>query len=146
MNFLFYWIDIDMVRRRFYQHISTQAAEVNLAPLIDMIFILLIFFLVTTSFVKEAGVDVHRPSATVAESLTRDNIFIGIDKSGGVYMNSQEVSLLSVRAIVKEQLRLRKVPVVIVTDKQTPTQYLVDVIDECKLAGADKISLAAEKE
>ena len=135
-----------MMKRRYYRTVGESSAELNMAPLIDMIFILLIFFLVTTSFVQETGVDVHRPSATVAESLTRDCILIGIDKEGTVHMEQETVGILSVRARVKDQLRRRELPVVIVTDRKTSAQSIVDVIDECKLAGAKKISLAAERE
>ncbi len=134
-----------MFRRRFYQKISEGKAEVNLAPLIDMIFILLIFFLVTTSFVKETGIDVHRPSASVAESLERESVFIAIAKDGSIHMNNRKIGILSVRARLREQFRLKELPVVIVADKDAPTKYLVAVIDECKLAGASKVSLAAEK-
>ena len=111
-----------------------------------MMFILLIFFLVTTSFVQETGIEVMRPSAQAAESLSRESILVGVAADGTVYMDNQEVGILSVRARVKQHLRRRDVPVVVISDANTRSQALLDVIDECKLAGATSVHLAAEKE
>ena len=135
-----------MFRSRHLHQTREGGAQINMAPLIDMMFILLIFFLVTTSFVKETGVEVMRPSAAAAESLSRDSILVGITADGAVYMDNQEVGILSVRARVKEYLRRRDLPVVVVADANTRTQHLLDVIDECKLAGAKSVNVAAEKE
>ena len=135
-----------MFRSRYFRQIRARGPEINLAPLIDMVFILLIFFLVTTSFVKETGIEVSRPSAAAAESLSRDSVLIGVSADGSVYMDNQEVGILSVRGRVREYLRRRDIPVIIVADANTRSQVLMDVIDECKLAGATRVNLAAEKE
>jgi biopolymer transport protein ExbD len=135
-----------MFRSRYFRSLHERGAEINLAPLIDMMFILLIFFLVTTSFVKETGIEVHRPSAAAAESLTRDSILIGVGADGSVHMENQQVDMFSLRARVKEHLRHRARPVIIIPDAATRSQVLLDVIDECKLAGAKRVNLAAEKE
>ncbi len=121
-------------------------SELNIAPLIDMVFILLIFFIVTTSFVRESGIDVDKPSATTATQLDKDIIQIGISAAGTVHMDGQQVSLLSLRALVRERLRDRALPVVVVSDRDSRTEVLMDVIDECKLAGAEKVSIAAKRE
>ncbi len=133
-----------MIGTRRFMDARGDSAELNIAPLIDMVFILLIFFIVTTSFVREAGIDVDKPSANTAKQLDRDIIQIAIAANGTVHMDGREVSLLSVRALVRERLQQRELPVVIVSDQDSRTQALVDVIDECKLAGAENISIATE--
>ena len=121
--------------------------EINVAPLVDMVFILLIFFLVTTSFVKETGLTVEKPSAATAEELEQESILIGISANGEIHMGRKKIELVAVRALVREELISKAdKPVVIVADGQSRNARLVDVIDECKLAGAKKISLASEKE
>ena len=123
------------------------ATEINVAPLVDMVFILLIFFLVTTSFVKETGITVEKPSAATAEELEQQSILIGISANGEIHMGRKKIELVAVRAMVREELISNSdKPVVVVADGQSRNARLVDVIDECKLAGAKKISLASEKE
>jgi biopolymer transport protein ExbD len=134
-----------MFRSRYFLRLRDEGAQINLAPLIDMMFILLIFFLVTTSFVKETGIEVTRPTAAAAESLSRDSILVGITADGAVYMDNQEVGILSVRARVKEYLRRRDLPVVVIADAATRTQDLLSVVDECKLAGAQSVNVAAQQ-
>ena len=131
--------------RRYGQDNGT--TEINVAPLVDMVFILLIFFLVTTSFVKETGITVEKPTAATAEDLEQQSILIAISANGEIHMGRKKIELVSVRALVKEELVANpEKPVVIVADGQSRNASLVDVIDECKLAGAKKISLASEKE
>lgn len=135
-----------MARRRFYRTASDRSAEINLAPLIDMIFILLIFFLVTTTFVSETGVTVNRPTAAVAENLAQDSVFIAVDGKGRIHMAGESVGLMSLRARVRRLIHRKQVPVVIIPDRAARASVIMDVLDECKLAGANSISLAAEKE
>ena len=121
--------------------------EINVAPLVDMVFILLIFFLVTTSFVKETGITVEKPSAATTEELEQQSILIGISANGEIHMGRKKIGLVAVRAMVREELISNSdKPVVVIADGQSRNARLVDVIDECKLAGAKKISLASEKE
>jgi biopolymer transport protein ExbD len=134
-----------MFRSRYFRELREQRVQLNLAPLIDMMFILLIFFLVTTSFVRETGIEVHRPSAQAAESLSRDSLLIAVSADGSVHMDNQEVGLLSLRARVRDSLRHRDLPVIVIPDANTRSQDLMNVIDECKLAGAERVNLAAEK-
>lgn len=121
-----------------------QPLDINMAPLIDMVFILLIFFLVTTSFVKESGVDVTRPTAATAESVPKAGIMIGIDKDNGIYMEKREIDLRAVRANVERALAENpKSTVVIVADRQSRTGIAIEVMDACRLAGAESVSIAA---
>jgi len=117
---------------------------INMAPLIDMVFILLIFFLVTTSFVRETGVDINRPVAATAQSKKGTNILIGITKDGRIYMERREIDIRSVRANVERALAENpEAAVIVVADKESRTGIVIRVMDECKLAGAKNVSLAA---
>ncbi len=118
-----------------------------MAPLIDMVFILLIFFIVTTTFVRETGIQVKKPKATTAESLEKENMRIGISSEGEIWFEQRRIDILTLRSLVEKRLRERLgSPVVIVPDKGSQTGVLIDVMDECRLAGADRISVASKKE
>lgn len=135
-----------MIGLRRYMQDSQSQPEVNMAPLIDMVFILLIFFLVTTSFVKQAGIEVERPQAASTQALEQNILQIAIRDNGTIYMSGQPISLFSVRAAVRHELSRKQMPVVIVSDRKTPMQAVVDVMDECKLAGATQLNVATEPE
>ncbi len=121
-----------------------QTAELNIAPLIDMVFILLIFFLVTTSFVKESGVDVARPTAATALNKEKSGLLIGITKDNRVFIDKREIDIRAVRANVERSLAENpEGGVVIVADKESNTGTVVAVLDGCKLAGAKNVSIAA---
>ncbi len=118
--------------------------ELNIAPLIDMVFILLIFFLVTTSFVKETGVDISRPGASTAVSKTGTTILIGITRDSTIHMDKREIDVRAVRANVERALAENpEASVVIVADKESFTGLVINVMDNCKMAGAENVSLAA---
>ncbi len=126
---------------------SEKPIEINMAPLIDMTFLLLIFFIVTTSFVKETGLEVHRPSAKSAESRDKTPILIGISRTGSIYMDNRPIDIRSVRAQVERSLA--DTPdngVIVVADKESNTGIVVEVIDQCRLAGAKAVSIAAKRE
>ncbi|WP_022668609.1 ExbD/TolR family protein [Desulfospira joergensenii] len=123
---------------------NTKNLELNIAPLIDMVFILLIFFLVTTSFIKETGVDISRPTATTAISKTQTTILIGITKDSTIHIDRRQVDIRAVRANVERALAENpEGSVVIVADKQSMTGLVINVMDACKLAGAENVSIAA---
>jgi biopolymer transport protein ExbD len=121
-----------------------QSLELNMAPLIDMVFILLIFFLVTTSFVKETGIDINRPTASTAVSKEKGSILVGIAKDGRVYMDKREIDIRAVRANVERALAENpESQVVVVADKESQTGVVIMAMDGCRLAGANNVSLAA---
>lgn len=121
-----------------------QTLELNIAPLIDMVFILLIFFLVTTSFVKETGVEINRPAASTAVSKEKTNVLIGITKDNRVFMDKREIDIRSVRANVERALaESPEGGIVIVADKESTTGVAIKVLDGCKLAGAKNLAIAA---
>jgi biopolymer transport protein ExbD len=126
------------------RRISKKNIELNIAPLIDMIFILLIFFLVTTSFVKETGVDINRPVASSASSKNKANILIGITRDNRIFMDRREIDIRTVRANVERALAENpESAVIIVADEKSETGVVIRVMDSCKLAGAKNVALAA---
>ncbi len=121
------------------------ATDVNMTPMIDMVFILLIFFLVSTSFVKETGLDVNRPSAQTAVRKERGNILIGIADNGGVWMENRAIDIRAVRANVERMhAENPEGAVVIVADKEAHTGMLMQVMDQVRLAGVANVSIAAQ--
>jgi biopolymer transport protein ExbD len=123
---------------------SRSTVELNIAPLIDMVFILLIFFLVTTSFVKETGVEINRPTAATAVSQAKATILIGIDAADRIFFDHREVDVRAVRANVERALAENPDGVVVVVaDRASTTGTAIRVMDGCRLAGAANVSLAA---
>ena len=121
--------------------------NINMGPLVDMVFLLLIFFVVTTSFVKETGIEVHRSTAATAEMKERGNIMLGISADGQVYMEGKRRDVRSVRALIERALAEDpESGVVIVADKDSNTGTVVQAMDQCRLAGAMNVSLAAKRE
>ena len=118
--------------------------EINMMPLIDMIFILLIFFLVTASFVRESGVEVNRPEAVTAQAKEAVGFIVGITEDGNVFMDNQKVDLRRVRGLVEIFLAENSEGGVIIdADGACPTSRLVAVLDQCRLAGAQNIAVSA---
>jgi biopolymer transport protein ExbD len=126
---------------------NSKNLELNIAPLIDMVFILLIFFLVTTSFVKETGVDISRPTASTAVSKTKTTILIGVTKDNTIHIDRRRVDVRAVRANVERALAENpEGSVVIVADKDSLTGLVITVMDACKLAGAPNVAIAANQD
>lgn len=121
-----------------------ETKELNIAPLIDMVFILLIFFLVNTSFVKETGIDVSRPTAATATVKSKATLLIAIDPSNRVFIDHREIDPRAVRANVERALAENpEGGVVVVADKASNTGMAIQVMDGCRMAGAKNVSLAA---
>ena len=120
--------------------------DINMGPLVDMVFLLLIFFVVTTSFVKETGIDVSRATAATAEVKDRGNIMIAVNAEGDVYFEGKRIDVRSVRALVERALAEDpESGVVVVADKESQTGAVVETMDQCRLAGASNVSLAASR-
>ena len=134
------------MKRRIQRQIDDSGVDVNLSPLIDCVFLLLIFFIVTTVFVEETGVEVNRPRAASAQNLEKQSILIAIQADGTVVYGGRDIGVAGVRGVVARQLREKDAPVIILADGSSETAILVDVIDEAKLAGAERVSVAAGRE
>ncbi len=127
-------------------HLQTEgeASALNITPLIDMVFILLIFFAVNASFVKEAGVEIERPSARTAQTKQQANIMIAVTENGEVWVDRQRVDPRSVRGHV-ERLHAENPEgsVVILADDSSRTGLVIEVLDQARLAGVDNVAVAA---
>ncbi|MFP4176521.1 MAG: ExbD/TolR family protein [Planctomycetota bacterium] len=131
--------------RRIDMDDATSAPRIDISPLIDMVFLLLIFFMVTTAFVEETGVDVQKPRAASGEDLEKESIMIAVTEDGEVIHGGKEIGLRGVRGLVSRLLEQKDRPVVLLTDRNSRTGLAVKVIDECKIAGAETVSLATEQ-
>ena len=119
-----------------------RAPGIEMAPLIDMVFILLIFFIVTTTFVKETGIEVQKPEAAQSVRLEDDLILLAITPTGEVWYDHGNIGVAGVRSTVAALLLSKDRPVVIEADRRVTTDLLVRVMDEAKLAGATSLSIA----
>ncbi|MEM1440934.1 MAG: biopolymer transporter ExbD [Verrucomicrobiota bacterium] len=118
---------------------DAENSEINISPLIDVVFILLIFFIVTTVFVEETGLEVQKPRAASQQDLEKNSILIGISASGTVHYGGREIGVGGVRSVVSRLLIQESMPVIIQSDRRTPTESTVQVMDEAKLAGASQV-------
>ncbi len=133
------------MRRRINRKHDDEESEINLTPMLDIVFIMLIFFIVTTSFVKESGIDVNRPSAQTAERKERANIIVAIKADGEVWIDKRVVDMRAVRANVSRlHAENPQGSVVIAADRETKTHVLVEVMDQIRLAGIYNASIATE--
>ena len=131
------------MRRR----VTTRAeeAEINITPMLDIVFIMLIFFIVTTSFVKEIGIDVNRPSNKPVETKKSSEVVaIRISEIGQISVQNRDVDIRAVRANIESELATKPdASVVVISDRNADAGLLVRVIDQARVAGAENVSLAA---
>ena len=131
-----------MARRRVKEDAE---AEINITPMLDIVFIMLIFFIVTASFVKEPGISPVLPSAETAQAKARANVLIAISDSGQVWMNKRAVAIEDVRGLVEAaRAENPESSAVIIADQGAPSGILIDLMDQIRLGGVGEISIAAE--
>ena len=117
-------------------------AGINISPLIDIVFILLLFFIVTSVFVQETGIEVERPESSQAVTLERESIYVAVSADLKVYYGGSEIGVLGIFPTLQRLSPNEDQPVIIQVDGRVPTQFLVSVIDEVKRAGIKTINLA----
>ncbi len=120
-------------------------AGIDMSAMIDCVFILLIFFIVTTTFVEESGVEVDKPQAASSVRLEKTSILIALTANGAVVYGGREIGMSGVQPLVRRMLQKEAVPVIVQADTAAPSGLLVRVIDEAKLAGAAKVSVATSR-
>jgi len=124
-----------------------EEAQIDMTPMLDVVFIMLIFFIVTSSFVKETGVDVSRPSAETAVTTDAGAVQIGISANDEIWIDKRRIDPRAVRANVEKAMAENAgAAVVIVADEGSNTSVLIKVMDQARLAGAENISIAAKGE
>jgi biopolymer transport protein ExbD len=129
------------------QSVATAEVEdtgIDLAPMLDFVLNLLIFFIITTSFIKEAGITVNRAEAVTAEHKDNGNILVAIRPNGDIWMDKRPVDIRDVRLII-ERLHTERPDdtVVIIADRDSETGVLTQVMDQVKLGGIAEVSIAA---
>ncbi len=125
---------------------AEEDTEINITPMLDIVFIMLIFFIVTTSFIKETGIDPRRPQAQTAVKQERGNILIAISGDGQIWMHRKRVDLPEVRSLVEAARKeTPESSAIIVADTRSQTGLLVDLMDQVRLGGVTNISIAAQE-
>ncbi len=127
--------------------VKNEENSLDLTPMMDIVFIMLIFFIVTTSFVKETGVDINRPNAETAERDEKGNILVAITATNEIWIDKRRVDLKAVRANI-ERLKIEypEGSVIIQADKESRSGLLVEAMDQIRLAGVQNISIAAKND
>ena len=123
-----------------------EESEINITPMMDIVFIMLIFFIVTTSFIKETGIDPNRPEAETAKRAELGNILIAIAPNDRIWMNKAPIELEAVKIMMESaHAENPESSVVIVADELASTGLVLDVMDQIRLSGISKISLSAKE-
>lgn len=121
--------------------------NIDVSPLIDMVFILLIFFMVTTTFVKDMKLDLNRPSAASASKASSKVVRVYIDNTNEIFIDNQPVKLWAVQSKLRDLLRGDSdKSILVISDATIPVERLIDVVDECRLSGAKDVAVSTTKE
>jgi len=122
-------------------------SDIDISPLIDMVFILLIFFMVSTTFVKDMKIELERPGAASATRASSKALRVNIDSSSNIFVDGKPVRPWMVQSRVREMLDgAQAKSILVITDRRVPSEKLVEVVDQCRLAGASDVGVATEKE
>ena len=131
--------------RRMNRAAAEEEAQIDLTPMLDVVFIMLIFFIVTASFIKEAGIEVNRPEASTSEPKENVNILVAINANNEIWMDKRRIDVRAVRANI-ERLHAEnpKGAVVVQADNKSTTETVAAVLDASRAAGVYDVSLATE--
>ena len=134
------------MKQHFQNLMDEEEATIDMTPMLDVVFIMLIFFIVTASFVKESGIDVNRPEAATAVKKDRANILVAISAKGDIWINKRKVDVRAVQANI-ERLYAENPQgtVVIQADRKATTDVLIKVMDASRAAGIEDVSIAAQE-
>ena len=131
--------------RRSHAEAGYEPVHINVVPLIDVMFFLVLFFVATSSFVKESGIEVNRPTAQTAVVSEKDNLIISIARDGGIWIENRQIDIRQVRAHVERMIAENPAgTVIILADLDSHTGAVVQVMDQVRLAGVSNIAIAAE--
>jgi biopolymer transport protein ExbD len=129
------------------QRKQRRAAEINVIPMIDMLFFLLVFFVLTSSFTSQTGIDISKPKAQSSKTLPKQPLLIGVTRDGSIHVNESPVSPAALEGILRHYMALDPDrSVVIVADREAVMAKTVDVLDACNLAGVKKVSVSTLRE
>ncbi len=130
------------------RYVASQAADeedVNVTPLLDVVFIMLIFFIVTSTFVKEPGIDPERPLAQTADQQRFGTILVAIDADDNIWLNREEVELAGIKPYVESTRRENpRATAVVQADVGAKSKTLIEVVNQIRDAGMDTIAISTE--
>ncbi len=127
------------------RHAQQEDTEINITPMLDIVFIMLIFFIVTTSFTKETGAEITKPLADQSVRLQKGTILVGVRSNDEIWMNKRSIEVREVRAMVERaKAENPEGSVVIVADKGARVGVVTQVMDQIKLAGIEGIAISAD--
>ncbi|MEJ2385227.1 MAG: biopolymer transporter ExbD [Xanthomonadales bacterium] len=127
------------------RHAHTEEAEINITPMLDIVFIMLIFFIVTTSFTKETGANIVKPLAEQAVALQNGTILIGVRPNDDIWMAKRQIELREVRQMVERaKSENPEGSVVIIADRGAKIGTVTEVMDQVRLAGVEGVSISAQ--
>jgi len=130
-----------------YREKKDSIQAIDIAPLIDIVFILLIFFMVSTTFVKDMKLDLNRPAASSAVAASTKAIRLYVDSSGDTYLDGEPVQIWVIQSRLRDQLKtMTSKSVLVITDDGVPAGRLVEVVDQARLAGATDVGVATVEE
>lgn len=132
------------MRRRRSMESTAESTEVNLTPMLDVVFIMLIFFIVTTSFIKESGVEIERPESSAASPRPDAQVLVAVTPEGAVWVDGRPVDLHRVGQTVAD-IVTGEGSVVIQADRDATTGVLIEVMDRLQSAGVDQVAVAASR-
>ncbi len=135
------------MRKLFTRNVDEEESAIDITPMLDVVFILLILFIVTATFVKEAGIDVNRPDAVTAVKKEKANIIIAINHKNEIWIDRRKIDFRSVRPNI-ERLHAENPQgsVIIQADKESKTETLIQVMDAAREAGVFNIAIAAQED
>lgn len=129
------------------RHTRDEEMDINITPMLDIVFIMLIFFIVTTSFVKEPGIAPVKPVAETTEPKPRGNILIGVSSDGHIWMNNRRIEIDDVRQLVEDTVKeIPESSAIVISDQGAPTGVIIDIMDQVRAGGVVSIAVAAEPE
>ncbi len=135
------------MRRNARNAAAEEGSEIDLTPMLDVVFIMLIFFIVTASFIKEAGIEVNRPEASTANQKKNVNILVAVSATNEIWIDKRRVDKRAVRSVIERMhAENPKGAVVIQADNESNTETVAGVIDSARAAGVYDVSLATEND
>ena len=119
---------------------------IDLTPLLDVVFIMLIFFIVTATFTQQSGLEIKRPEAISSEQLDGESIIVAVDKHNQIWLNQKLVDREAIESLIFSiRSRNPNISLIVEADKESITEYVISVMDAARTAGVTKISIASEK-
>jgi biopolymer transport protein ExbD len=129
---------------RFKRHLEIIKGEINIAPMVDVVFQLIIFFMLSSSFIMQPGIKIKLPKAETTDIIKQKEIFVNITEEGRIYFKGKPVNLLEFEKILREEIKGEKENIILIVkaDKDTKHGIVVSVMDKARSCGVDKIAVA----